>query len=207
QSVERMIQSLEQTKRAAETEADEAHQLLEASEETKQAVEAAWQAFEKERDQLYKQAEEKAAKAVEKARKEAEAIVDTVKNMKNKALNEHEWIAARKAFDEQKLALSHKEESRQEQQVGALQVGDEIRHSLLQQAGEIIEAKTKDEFVVQIGNMKLTANKKDLTFIGRAKTTEAVAPKTSHTVSANKQFSPELDLRGERYDDAMIRSE
>src|SRR5699024_3662702 len=99
-NVENMIQALEKTKKTAEEEAEEAHKILEESEQLRKEIEAEWKAFEQSRDKLYKKAEEKAQKAIEKARQEAEAIVESVRNMKNRAWKEHEWIEARKDLEE-----------------------------------------------------------------------------------------------------------
>src|SRR5699024_6647397 len=100
-NVENMITALEQTKKEAEKELKEAHRLLEESEELRTDLNNEWQTFQKERNNLFKKAEEKSEKALQRARKEAQIIVDEVRQMKDKTLwKEHEWIEARKMLEE-----------------------------------------------------------------------------------------------------------
>ena len=208
-NVENMIQALEKTKKTAEEEAEEAHTILEESEQLRKEIEAEWKAFEQSRDKLYKKAEEKAQKAIEKARQEAEAIVESVRNMKNRAWKEHEWIEARKDLEEAEVALvKDDEKERVKKSNDRIEVGDEVKHLLLQQVGEIVEKKSDKEFVLQVGNMIVDASKDDIEFVRKGK--QVIQEEMKHkprVVKANQSFTPELDLRGERYEEAMIQAE
>src|SRR5699024_423388 len=113
-NVENMIAALENTKKEAEKELEEAHSIVKESEKLREDLQKEWDAFEDKEKELYQNAEQKAEKALQKAREEAEIIVDEVRHMKDKASwKEHEWIEARKMLDEAQPELwkdgSHEE--------------------------------------------------------------------------------------------------
>src|SRR5699024_719660 len=74
-SVENMILSLEDARKKAEMEYEEAHQLLLESEKLRTEIEEEWRNFDRKKEQLYKKAEEKAEKSIQAARAEAEMII------------------------------------------------------------------------------------------------------------------------------------
>ncbi|WP_130860108.1 endonuclease MutS2 [Gracilibacillus phocaeensis] len=209
-SVENMIASLEDSRRKAETDYDQAHDLLIEAEQVKQDLEKQWKQFEQERESLYKKAEEKAQKAVEKARTEAEEIVEQLRQTQTASeLKEHEWIEARKRLSKANPELTRKQEQKQpsfdENKAKTLQTGDEVKLLNLDQKGTILEQTGKNEFQVQVGIMKLKAKRKDLLFIRRDE------PQTEQPIAtirgAGYHVKPELDLRGERYEDAINQLE
>lgn len=206
-NVENMIAALENSKKAAEKELLTAQELLNESEAMRDQLATEWREFQLQRDTLYKKAEEKAEKALQKAREEAQIIVDEVRHMRDKTnWKEHEWIEARKMLEEAKPDLVQKEEKNVQSETKELEVGDEIKHRTLQQPGQIIEKKNAEEYVIQIGAMKITAKRKDLTFIRKQKQeTDTEQPVVSHMLKTSNQHGvkTELDLRGRRYEDAM----
>lgn len=211
-NVENMIVALENTKKAAEEKEAEAAETVEAAQQLKQDLEKEWQTFQKEEARMYEKAEEKADKALRKAREEAEIIVEEVRQMKDQSLwKEHEWIEARKMLEEAQPELtdSTPENTPGKPEKGAqdIQVGDEIKHQTLHQYGEVVEKKNDKEYIIQVGQMKMTAKKKDLEFIRKK---EAEQPEAvTHVVkkASTSNVKPELDLRGERYEDAMQQLE
>ena len=210
-NVENMIAALEKTKKEAEKELAEAHHILEESEKIHEELKNEWNTFLRKREKLYLEAEEKAEEALRKAREEAEIIVDEVRKMKDKAMwKEHEWIEAKKMLDEAKPELlSHEEQHEDEKEDHVeLAVGDEIKHKTLQQTGQIIEQKNKNEFVIQIGMMKITAKRKDLIYLGKQKEDIIEEQRLiTRVVTASDDVKTELDLRGERYEDAISKLE
>src|SRR5699024_5087546 len=78
ESVETMIASLDESRRQAEADYEQAHSILQESEKLRHELVNAWQQFKNKREDLYKKAEEKADKALQKARDEAEMIVDEI---------------------------------------------------------------------------------------------------------------------------------
>ncbi|PBB06740.1 MULTISPECIES: endonuclease MutS2 [Salimicrobium] len=209
ESVESMIASLDEARREAEADYERAEEIRREAEEIYSDLNSEWKRFEDQKEKLYKKAEEKARQSVDKAREEAQGIVDELKQMKNSSqLKEHEWIEARKMFDEAEPELTKKEKqpkNKQSNETKELQAGDEVKLLTLNQQGVIVEKGRNDEYQVQVGSMKVKAKRKDLEFVKtkkpeREKQIAPVRGKTSHV-------KPELDLRGERYEDALNRLE
>ncbi|WP_226036480.1 endonuclease MutS2 [Aquibacillus saliphilus] len=207
-SVENMIASLEESRRGAERDYQRAEQVLTEAEELKRDLEKQWSQLESKREELYKKAEVKAEKALQKAREEAELIVSELRSVKNQAnLKEHEWIEARKMFDEAQPKLTKKREEKVKEvdTKRDLQAGDEVKLLTLNQNGTIIDKVSDKEFQVQIGAMKVKVKRKDLQFLKREEP-QVVKPMTTVKGSAY-QVKTELDLRGERFEDALHRLE
>lgn len=209
-SVENMILSLEDARKKAEIEYEEAHQLLVESEKLRAEIEEEWKKFDQKREQLYKKAEEKAEKSIQDARNEAEMIIAEIRNMKTEAtFKEHEWIEARKMLEDAQPNLSRKQADQdipvdREQEKKELQSGDEVKVLSLNQKGTILEKISDHEYMVQIGIMKVNIKRNNLQVIQSKKqvTTPVTMVKRSGT-----HVSTELDLRGERYADALLAFE
>lgn len=208
ESVENMIASLEQSHRQAETDYENAHAILEDSEKLYNDLSRAWQQFEKNREDLYKKAEEKAEKALQKAREEAERIVDDLRNMKTDAeLKEHEWIDARKNLEKAQPDLSAKQSDKPKTGDNAkeLQPGDEIKLLSANQRGTVLEKTGDNDYLVQVGIMKVKVKRSE---IERVKGKSQTMDKPLATVKGSSyHVKTELDLRGERYEDALSRLE
>src|SRR5690625_872270 len=133
--------------------------------------------------------------------------------MKDKTLwKEHEWIEARKMLEEARpeLTKTKRDEDDVQQKNVAFEVGDEIKHRTLQQNGQIIEKKNNNEYVIQVGMMRITAKRKDLIFVQKASNEkeDAATRPVSHMITSSRgPVKTELDLRGERYEDAMLKLE
>ncbi|MBM7541859.1 endonuclease MutS2 [Amphibacillus cookii] len=209
-SVENMIESLDTARRKAEADYHHAEKVLQDAEQLKQDLEKQWSQFDRERENLYKKAEQKAEKAVEKARQEAEDIVATIRQMKDQsALKEHEWIEARKLFEDAQPELSKKdnqaEHARPTTQTQHLEVGDEVKLLTINQNGTVIEVIGDNECQVQVGMMKMKVKKKDLQLIKRDN--PVVQQPLATVKGSNYHVKTELDLRGERYEDAIQQLE
>ncbi|MCA1021845.1 endonuclease MutS2 [Halobacillus litoralis] len=210
QSVENMIASLEESKREAERDYEEAEEMLAEAEKLKRELEEKWNQFENQREKLYEKAEQKAEKAIQQAREEAETIVGEIRNMKTQSqMKEHEWIEARKMFDEAQPELAKKKAKEapapKKKETKELEPGDEVKLLTLNQQGTIVDQTGKNEYQVQVGVMKVKAKRKELEFV---KAKEPYKEKPMATVKGKSfHVKTELDLRGERYEDALNRLE
>lgn len=200
-NVENMILALEKSRKQAERELEEAHRILEESERLHRQLKQKWEAFEQQREELYKRAEEKAKEAIDKARKEAEQIVSELRKKQTAQFKEHEWIEAKKLLDEAQPELVKPKEDENERPRREFEVGDQIRHKTLNQTGEIIEKKNEDEYVIQLGMLRVTAKKKDLQYIGKVERKEEKP--ITQVVTTTAPVKTEIDLRGKRYEEAM----
>ncbi|WP_067730660.1 endonuclease MutS2 [Oceanobacillus damuensis] len=208
-SVETMIASLEKSQLDAEKEYEEAHEILLESERIRNEIAKEWMHFKKNREDLYKKAEEKAEKALAKAREEAEFIVNEIRQMKsNTALKEHEWIEAKKMLEEAQPDLSKKKQKQPDTKSAAkedLKPGDEIKLLTVNQKGEVLEKVNDQEYMVQVGIMKVKVKRSDLQLLGKQKQTNHKPVATIK--GSNYHVKTELDLRGERYEEAIQKLE
>lgn len=210
QSVENMIASLEESRRKADQDYEEAAKVLDEAANLLQDLKRKWKQFEQKKEHLYKQAEEKAKKEVEKAKQKAEEIIDELRSMQQQAhIKEHQLIDARKQLEEAQVEFAQKNQSADhpasQQPNKSLQPGDEVKVLSLNQEGHIVEQMNDSEYQVQLGIMKVKVNQKDLQFIHRP---ESVKEQSLSTVKGSSyHVKPELDLRGERYEDALHRLE
>lgn len=208
--VESMIASLEETRRKSEDDAERSHDLLMESEELRKELQGKLQAYEERKEALDKKAKEKARKIVDEAKREAESIIAELREMRKNAdqvVKEHELIEARKRLEEA-TPLDNNKVLKKAAQVKAraqnLVVGDEVKVLSYGQRGTLLEKVSNSEWVVQMGILKMKIADSDLEYIKPEKEPvqriAGVKNRTSHV-------KLELDLRGERYEDAIIRTE
>ncbi|RIW37752.1 endonuclease MutS2 [Bacillus salacetis] len=207
--IENMIASLEKSRKDAEAEYDEAHDLLKQAEKMHKDMQKQMMEFYDKRDSLYEKAETKAAQVVEKAKEEAEGVIRDLRKMrleKSAEVKEHELIEARKRIEGAAPELNRsKPKKANAGQKRELKPGDEVKVLSLDQKGHLVEKVSSKEWQVQMGIMKMKVKESDLQFIQAEKKVET---KPLATVKG-KDFHVglELDLRGERFENALSRVE
>ncbi|WP_017756057.1 endonuclease MutS2 [Calidifontibacillus oryziterrae] len=207
--VENMIASLEETKKKAEEEWNEAESIRKDAKQLHEELQNQIIALNEERDRILATAEKKGRDAVEKAKSEAEEIIRYLRKLKNDAhvtVKEHELIEARKRLEDTAPTIQKSKKFIEKEQVKQqLLPGDEVKILSLDQRGHIVEKVNAEEFLVQIGILKMKVKVEDLQYISRPLPVEtkplATIRGTSHHVK------PELDLRGERFEDAVLKVE
>ncbi|MEH7530261.1 endonuclease MutS2 [Priestia megaterium] len=208
--VENMIASLEDSRRQSEHELEEAEELRKEAQKLHKELQSQIIEFNEKRDKLYEKAEEKAQATVKAASEEAEKIISDLRKMsqKNYALvKEHELIEARKRLEDAvpTLEKSKKKPAAPKKQERTLQAGDEVKVLSWGQKGTLLERVSNNEWQVQMGIMKMKVKEKDLEYISSPKPVET---KPLATVKGKDyHVNLELDLRGERYENALIRVE
>lgn len=208
--VENMIASLEDSRRQSEHELEEAEELRKEAQKLHKELQSQIIEFNEKRDKLYEKAEEKAQATVKAASEEAEKIISDLRKMsqKNHALvKEHELIEARKRLEGAvpTLEKSKKKPAVSKKQERTLQAGDEVKVLSWGQKGTLVERVSNNEWQVQMGIMKMKVKEKDLEYISSPKPVET---KPLATVKGKDyHVNLELDLRGERYENALIRVE
>ncbi|MED3974401.1 endonuclease MutS2 [Priestia megaterium] len=208
--VENMIASLEDSRRQSEHELEEAEELRKEAQKLHKELQSQIIEFNEKRDKLYEKAEEKAQATVKAASEEAEKIISDLRKMsqKNHALvKEHELIEARKRLEDAvpTLEKSKKKPAAPKKQERTLQAGDEVKVLSWGQKGTLVERVSNNEWQVQMGIMKMKVKEKDLEYISSPKPVET---KPLATVKGKDyHVNLELDLRGERYENALIQVE
>lgn len=207
--VEQMIASLESSKRLAEQEEEQTRILLREAETLHQELKNQLANYYEQKDMLLKKAEEKSRELVETAKQEAEKIIQDLRKMrleKHAEVKEHELIEARKRLEEASPKIKKATHpTRQSSQKHMYQVGDEVKVLSFDQKGFLIEKLDDKEWQVQIGILKMKVNEADMEFVSTPKQVET---KPLATVKGRDyHVSLELDLRGERYEDALLKVE
>ncbi|MED3802826.1 endonuclease MutS2 [Lysinibacillus xylanilyticus] len=208
--VESMIASLEETRRQSEDDAERSHELLMESEELRKELQGKLQAYEERKEALDKKAKEKARKIVDEAKSEAESIIAELREMRKNAdqvVKEHELIEARKRLEEA-TPLENNKVLKKAAQVKTraqnLVVGDEVKVLSYGQRGTLLEKVSNSEWVVQMGILKMKISDSDLEYI---KPEKEPVQRIAGVKNRSSHVKLELDLRGERYEDAIIRTE
>jgi DNA mismatch repair protein MutS2 len=207
--IENMIASLEKSRREAENDRIEANDLLKNAEKLHKDIQNQMIEFYESKDSMLEKAQEKAAELVEKAKAEAEYIIKDLRKLrleKNAEVKEHELIEARKRLEEATPKVKKSSTSlKANKNTHTFSPGDEVKVLTFNQKGVLLEQTSEKEWQVQIGILKMKVNVKDLEYINTPKPKE-VKPVA---VVKGKDFhvSLELDLRGERYENALMRVE
>lgn len=207
--VEGMIAALEENRRQAEAELEEAHGLLRDAEKLHQDLQKQMAEYYTRKETLEEKAKEKAQDIIEKAKVESEEVIRSLRKMqieKQAEVKEHELIEAKKRLEEAvPKTKQSKKAAVQKNSTHVFKPGDEVKVVSFDQKGNLIEQVSDKEWQVQIGILKMKVNEADLQFI---KSEKAVQTQPMATIKG-KDFHVglELDLRGERFEDALVRVE
>jgi len=208
-TVDNMIASLEESRRLAEKEELEARAYLKEAEALLLDLKRAMAEYYEKKDQLMEKAREKAQAIIDHAKEEAEEIIKTLRRMKlekGAEIKEHELIEAKKRLRD--AVPEQSQETRPQfhrKTAKKLSPGDEVKVLTIGQNGHLVEKASDEEWFVQIGILKMKIAEKDLELIESKPET----PKRQVALVRGKDFhvSLECDLRGERYEEALIKLE
>jgi len=208
-TVENMIASLEQSRKQAEEELTEADVIRRDAENLHKELQQQIIEFNERRDKLFEKAEIKARDTIEKATSEAEEIIRELRKMRTNQhaqIKEHELIDAKKRLEGALPSLGTSKKSAQTKSTKhTYRPGDEVKVISFNQKGHLVEKVGSKEWQVQMGIMKMKVKETDLEFISSPKPVET---KPLATVKGRDyHVGLELDLRGERFEDAIARVE
>lgn len=202
QEINNMIESLEKKSKRVDEQRIELDRLVKEAQTTHDELEKQYQQYQNYEKSLMDEAKEKANQRVKSATKEADAILKELRELRDKKgadVKEHELIDKKKQLDDQYEAKSIKQNV-QKQKYDKIQAGDEVKVLSYGQKGEVLELVGDEEAVVQMGILKMKLPIEDLEKMKKKKETS-----TKMVTRANRQtVKTELDLRGYRYEDALI---
>lgn len=207
--VENMIASLEESRKVAEKEREEAEKYLENAKALHDQLEKELNHYYEIRDQELNKAKKEAEHIIKKAEQEADVIIKELRNMmleKGAAIKEHELIEAKKRLQSSVPNMEETTSKQKQNKVNqVLKPGDEVKVLSLDQKGHLVEKVDNKDWYVQIGIMKMKVSETDLQLLKSPKNTET---KPIATIKGSDYHVPlELDLRGERYEDALMKVE
>ncbi len=207
--IDKMIASLEDSKRQAEIEQQEARDYLKSAESLHQDLQRQMIEFYEKKDAMLEKAAEKAAGIVDEAKEEAEKVIRDLRKMrteKHAEIKEHELIDAKRRLESAapEIKKSTKLANKKNKQ-HVYMPGDEVKVLTFDQKGTLIDRVSNNEWQVQIGILKMKVKEKDMEYMSTPKQVET---KPMAIVKGRDSYVKlELDLRGERYEDALVRVE
>ncbi|MFC3883173.1 endonuclease MutS2 [Bacillus songklensis] len=208
-TVENMIASLEESRRQAEDELKEAERLRKEAEKLHKELQLQVLEFNEQRDRLYEKAERKAAETVDSAKEEAEEIIRQLRKMsknQHSLIKEHELIEAKKRLEGAVPTLEKSAKtSVEKKKAQTFHPGDEVKVISFGQKGTLLEKTGNNEWQVQMGIMKMKVKESNMEYISSPKPVETKPLATIR--GKDYHVNLELDLRGERYEDALQRVE
>ena len=162
--------------------------------------------FEAERERVLEDIKKEAFENIRQAKEEAEQIVADLRQAKKMAdlsIKDHELTEKLTSLknSEAKQAEQFKRKARNK---APLKAGDEVMVLSLNRQGELIEKTKNGDWMVQLGMMKVNIKEDDLEYLRQSvKKKDSGKGKMIH--KRNTNVGIQLDLRGERYEDAMLR--
>ncbi|MDK3643439.1 endonuclease MutS2 [Staphylococcus pseudintermedius] len=202
QEINEMIASLEKNAKRVDDQRIELDRLVREASQIHNDLSRAYEQYQNMESRLIEEAKDKANQRVKAAMEEADDILKSLRDMRDQKgaeVKEHELIDQRKRLEDQYEAKSIKQNV-QKQKWDEIKAGDEVKVLSYGQKGEVLEVLSDEEAVVQMGIIKMKLPLSDLEKKEKAKE----QPKKVVTRTNRSNVKMELDLRGYRYDEAMV---
>ncbi|EGQ4011049.1 endonuclease MutS2 [Staphylococcus pseudintermedius] len=202
QEINEMIASLEKNTKRVDDQRIELDRLVREASQIHNDLSRAYEQYQNMESRLIEEAKDKANQRVKAAMEEADDILKSLRDMRDQKgaeVKEHELIDQRKRLEDQYEAKSIKQNV-QKQKWDEIKAGDEVKVLSYGQKGEVLEVLSDEEAVVQMGIIKMKLPLSDLEKKEKAKE----QPKKVVTRTNRSTVKMELDLRGYRYDEAMV---
>ncbi|HAR6260103.1 TPA: endonuclease MutS2 [Staphylococcus pseudintermedius] len=202
QEINEMIASLEKNAKRVDDQRIELDRLVREASQIHNDLSRAYEQYQNMESRLIEEAKDKANQRVKAAMEEADDILKSLRDMRDQKgaeVKEHELIDQRKRLEDQYEAKSIKQNV-QKQKWDEIKAGDEVKVLSYGQKGEVLEVLSDEEAVVQMGIIKMKLPLSDLEKKEKGKE----QPKKVVTRTNRSTVKMELDLRGYRYDEAMV---
>ena len=206
QDLNAMISDLEQKRRRAQRDADKMRHQLELSTQLLEDLQKETELFKANKARLLEEAKERANTLIEQSKDDADKILSEIRELqlrsKQSTVKEHEMIEKKTALTDLKheQALKKNKVLRKEKAKKALQVGQSVEVLSFGQRGTLVEKVSDEEWVVQMGIIKMKIAIEDLAPIAE---TQEAKQQVIVKSARSSHVSSELDLRGKRYEEAM----
>lgn len=204
--VESMIASLERNRKTAEEDRQKAAEIRREAERLQRELEEERARFAEEKNKRMERAEDEARIAVQLAKEEAETIIRELREMMAEGveIKEHRLIDAKKRLGNTVLELDKEKVKKPAKAVRATQikVGDEVMVTSFGQKGTVLEKVNNDEFLVQIGIMKMKVKREDMHVQNSVQQKPQATPYTS-VKRRSDNIKMDLDLRGYNVEDGI----
>ena len=209
QDLNEMISDLVAKRHDAEEKEIMYRKYLREAEELHHDLETNFHQFERQKENMLEQAKERANQIVEETKKKSDELISELRKMKMSAasnIEEGSLIDAQGRVNalHQETNLKNNKVLRKAKQQQELHPNDDVMVNSYGQRGVLLRKAGNHAWEVQLGILKMKIDESDLEKI-KVKDTQ---PKRAGTVlksSSSSHVSPTLDLRGERYENAMVK--
>ncbi|MFC7371320.1 endonuclease MutS2 [Fictibacillus iocasae] len=204
--IDNMIRSLEDNQKRAEQEMAEAREIRKEAEKLKADLENELEKLESQKVRIFEKAREEAEFAVAEAQETAEEVIRELRELQKSGgtIKEHRLIEAKKKLENAVPEKKSKAQPKSTKKANTdFAPGEEVKVLTFGQKGFIVEKVSSKEYQVQIGIMKMNVAASALEKVKQ----EKVKPEPRSFVKLSGgggNTRPELDLRGKRFEDAMI---
>lgn len=204
--INKMISKLNAQTKAATSARNRLETSLDRSQKLEQKLQQALDWYNQRVQKQLDFAQERANEIIAKRRKKADQIIEQLEKQKNAGVKENKIIEAKgelNNLERQANNLAHNKVLQREKRRHHVSVGDRVKVLSYGQTGTITKKLSEHEYEVQMGIIKVKVSDRD---IERIEKNESTKPK--HLVRATSAVRrsnahSELDLRGQRYDEAM----
>lgn len=202
--INQMIEQLAKQTKAATTARSHLESSLDRSKKLEAKLQQALDWYNQRVQKQLEFAQERANEVIAKSRKKAEKIIEQLQKQPTN-IKQNELIEAKgklNQLEKQNENLAHNRVLQREKRRHHVRVGDQVKVLSYGQIGTISKKLSEHLYEVQMGIMKVKVSDRDIEKIDQSK---RQVKKTVHAVSSNRRSSArsELDLRGQRYDEAM----
>lgn len=208
QTVNEMVANLERERREAELAHEEALEQLALAEQLHKDLRTEYNRWLEQKNAIVEKAKQEANEKVEEAKGQAEKILQEIRDLQleqgtRQNIKEHVLIDKRNAFDDLKQPENLKKNKvlKRAKKQRRYNVGDDVEVLSYGQRGTILEQVAAETYIVQMGILKMKINSDELEPL------EKVENKVKVNVQrkAGGKVQTTLDLRGERYENALHR--
>lgn len=206
QDLNNMIADLENRRKEFEQKNEQLKVQLSKNKSVQKDYETKTDALDKSKASEIQAAKVRANQIVSKAKKESEKIIDHLHKMEREGsvVKEDQIISAKTNLKNlhQDEAIKKNKVLRRNKRKQMLKVGDEVKALPYDQIGTIVRKDKNDQYEVQLGILKMKFGAEDLE---KTQASEAEPEKKPTMVRRTRStgLSSKLDLRGERYEEAM----
>lgn len=208
QSVNEMVANLERERREAELAHEEALEQLAMAEQLHQDLRTEYNRWLEQKNTIVEKAKQEANEKVEEAKGHAEKILQEIRDLQLERgskdnIKEHVLIDKKNAFDNLKMPENLKKNKvlKRAKKQRQLAVGDDVEVLSYGQRGTIVEQTGADTYIVQMGILKMKLKAEELDPLEKVEN----RVKVNVQRNAGPKVQTTLDLRGERYENAMHR--
>lgn len=193
-----LIKKLEKQSHDLRAELESYHQLKQTLEIKDQELSELLAKTKIKQNQMIKDFEQIKIQEVEEAKKEALKLIEELDELKKtESFKEHELARIKHEVK----SLSQDQVKYQKLNTKRIQVGDVVNVIPFQRSGIVMKQLSNQQYEIQMGVLSSVFKEKDLEFI---KQNEKTQPKSRVTVSKESEARVELDLRGKRFEEAMV---